>query len=223
MGLFRPLDIKRRKKQICHFSFHKNLTVYYARVADDFAKKTGRTQRHFNSLKDEFFAHPEMDMRSVNNHFILASEIQQQQPGTAFSLFIRDPRDLVVSGYFYHKRGAEDWCNVEGPSEETLTTVNMKLPAAYLAGNESISACLNRLDMSEGLQMEMEMRRPHFEAMRQWAAFIRGFPRLAVFKYEDVIRDELGAFSMLADHYQLDEREFGDILESWNYKSRDTD
>ncbi|MBZ2167695.1 hypothetical protein [Marinobacter sp. F4216] len=95
--------------QICHFSFHKNLTVYHLKVAREFAHETARTQRHFNSFKEEFLASSALDIRSVNNHFIDIGRLREFNPDLRASLFVRDPRDLVVSGYHYHKRGAEWW------------------------------------------------------------------------------------------------------------------
>jgi pyruvate/2-oxoglutarate dehydrogenase complex dihydrolipoamide dehydrogenase (E3) component len=35
--------------------------------------------------------------------------------------FIRDPRDLIISGYFYHKRGGEDWCDYKNPTTVDYT------------------------------------------------------------------------------------------------------
>ena len=31
------------------------------------------------------------------------------------SRFVCDPRDLLISEYFYHKRGAEPWLNIVDP------------------------------------------------------------------------------------------------------------
>jgi hypothetical protein len=210
------------KVKICHFSFHKNLTVYYSNVATEFSARTDRSYKHFNSYVDRFHASTEIDLRSVNNHFISLDAIQLQSPGTAFSLFIRDPRDLVVSGYFYHKRGAESWCTERSPTEQTLETVNLKLPSEFLRGSESISECLQRLDIKDGISMEIEMRRPHFESMRKWSSI--GLPQsdLVVLKYEDIIQDEMRAFSILADHYSLsdlDRRIWLDAAEKYRAKN----
>ena len=90
----------------------------------------------------------------MNNHFINPVEFLSLSPSTRLSLFVRDPRDLVVSGYFYHKKGS-NWCNIKTPNEDTLRTVNMSVPANYLREGETIAECLNRLPLEQGLKMEI--------------------------------------------------------------------
>ncbi|MBM08838.1 MAG: hypothetical protein CMF69_04570 [Magnetovibrio sp.] len=188
-------------QKICHFSFHKNLTVYYARVAREFSHKTGRTQHHFNSFKEKFLKAHDFDIRSVNNQYIDIEVLFKKQKNLTFSLFMRDPRDLVVSGYHYHKRGAEPWCNVKNPTFDTLQTVNMHLPRQFLQKNETICECLTRLDLETGLQMEVEMRVPHYETLRAWINHQDNRGMLLTIKYDDVIKDSAACFEKLAHHY----------------------
>jgi hypothetical protein len=184
----------RTDEMIVHFSFHKNLTVYYGKVARQFSHVTGRQYRHFNSFLDNFhIQQPRLDMASVNNHHV---DIDSLERTPKASRFIRDPRDLIVSGYFYHKRGAEAWCHVKDPTESDWTTVNGTIPTALDPG-ESFKDCLQRLDLENGLLAEIEFRRSHFAAMRAWAAD----DRVLTVRYEDLVADENRAFAALADHY----------------------
>ena len=189
------------KHHICHFSFHKNLTVYYARIANEFATETGRTRKHFNSFKKEFLSSENFDMRSVNNHFIEMSDLGIEDSRLRCSLFLRDPRDLVVSGYHYHKRGAEWWCNVKNPTEKTLETVNLHLPKRFLRQDESISDCMSRLDEEAGVQMEIEMRHPHFTTIRLWLEALSDNNSIFMLTYDEVFADNVGAMEKLAEHY----------------------
>ncbi len=184
----------RTHQQVVHFSFHKNLTKYYNRVARQFAAATGRRRDHFNSHVDQFMARQsQLDMASVNNHFVDVGDLSRTPRA---SLFLRDPRDLIVSGYFYHKRGAEKWCHVHGPKPQDWKIVNGTLPD-QLRADETYTECLNRLSLEDGLKAEIQFRKRHFIAMLQWVAD----PRPLVMKYEDILGNERAAFEKLARHY----------------------
>lgn len=191
---------KRSRQKIWHFSFHKNLTVYYKTVTTSFAHNTGRSYQHFNSLIDEFKKNQyTLDIASLNNHYI---DLSVTPSTTRCSLFIRDPRDLVVSGYFYHKRGAESWCKVTDPQPKDFEIVNGYIPTALQSG-ESFQDCLNRLSLSEGLSAEIEFRKFHFDSLLKW---MNNPPEL-VMKYEDVIGNEQAAFRKIGSFYGLTPRE----------------
>lgn len=194
-------------QRICHFSFHKNLTVYYGRVSSDFAEQTGRSVQHFNSFKGQFQSADTVNIRSVNNHCIDIDPILAKDPKSRFSLFVRDPRDLIVSGYHYHKRGAEQWCNVKNPTDQTLETVNLCLPKTYLRAGESIAECFQRLSFDDGIRMEIELRKPHLETLRSWTHILPSRKEILYQRYEDVIQDEVAAFEALAVHYGLTKSE----------------
>jgi len=123
---------------------------------------------------------------------------------------MRDPRDLVVSGYFYHKRGAEAWCNIINPKEEDWKVVNGSLPANMGEGY-SFSSYLQTLSKEEGLMAEIDFRRKHFDSMLQWPI---SDPRIKLFYYEDVIGNEGEIFAELLSHYGISwlERWVGVIL-----------
>lgn len=213
------------RQRICHFSFHKNLTVYYARVATEFAIKTGRTQQHFNSFKERFIKAQKLDIKSVNNQYVDIEALFRDQGPSRCSLFTRDPRDLVVSGYHYHKRGAEPWCRVKNPRLNTLETVNMCLPSRFLKENESISECLSRLDLRAGLQMEIEMRAPHYDTLRAWINHQDDLGILLTMKYDEIVKDSASCFDKLAHHYGFSNRErllWLNLAEKYSYKNVST-
>ena len=115
---------------------------------------------------------------------------------TAGSRFIRDPRDLVVSGYLYHLKGPEAWTTRDAHTLPAWRATGDR-PAALRAG-ESYAACLQRLDQEDGLIAEMEFRAPHFLSMVQWPTTD---PRIRVWKYEDILGHEAQAMDEVVRHY----------------------
>lgn len=195
--LLKPIMQQMRSEQkIYHFAFHKNLTVYYKKCMSSLARYTGRKYEHFNSLVDQFEQkRDQLDIASLNNHFI---DLSKTSSITRSSLFIRDPRDLVVSGYFYHKRGAELWSRIRDPQPADFEIVNGCVPTALEPG-ESFKDCLNRLPLAEGLYAEMEFRKLHFESLFKWMEAPPGF----VVKYEDIVGNEIAVFRQLGNFYRL--------------------
>lgn len=61
--------------------------------------------RHYASLQEDFY-------RNLHRHRVISAngfavDLDRLDGDYRIVRFIRDPRDLVVSGYFYHRRGAE--------------------------------------------------------------------------------------------------------------------
>jgi hypothetical protein len=85
---------------------------------------------------------------------------------------IRDPRDVIVSGCFYHQTSEEEWLHT---------------PFEALQGR-TYQEALNRCDtLDEKLQFEMEHAgKRTIEAMANWNYAQSSFLEL---KYEDLIRD----------------------------------
>ena len=104
--------------QLIHCSYHKCLTVYYRRIMDAVFNRClpwGRGYRHFNSDLEAFYRDCRSHrIASVNNRFLDFPQLGRFR----ISRFIRDPRDLVVSGYFYHRRGAENWTTMKSPTDD---------------------------------------------------------------------------------------------------------
>jgi len=199
------------KRELIHCSYHKCLTVYFGRVFSSLYNRVfriGGGYRHFNSRIDEFYReHGECRVSSINNH---ALDFDKLRGDFRITRFVRDPRDLVVSGYFYHKRGAEPWCKVVDPKEEDWRVVNGCIPERLEKG-QSFSSHLESLSKEEGLIAEMEFRRAHFESMAEWP---EADPRVKLFRYEDTIGNEQKVFGEVLAHYGLSwpERKIGTIF-----------
>lgn len=197
--------------KIYHCSYHKCLTVYYFRIFSSIYNKIfiiSDGYRHFNSLLDEFYRESwKYKIASINNHTL---DLQLLGNDFRISRFIRDPRDLVVSGYFYHKRGAEPWCNVTDPSPDDWQVVNGHLPEGMGKGH-SFSSYLQSLSTEEGLLAEIDFRKYHFESMRGWPV---ADSRIKTYRYEDVLGNERAVFLDMFSFYGLPwvERKLGTFL-----------
>lgn len=96
---------------------------------------------------------------------------------------IRDPRDLVVSGYEYHLVTTEAWATRPDPR----------------FGGASYQAHLRGLDEHDGLMAEVDrLSRETAPALRAWDY---GQPDFLELRYEDVVADEEAGFRRLFEWY----------------------
>lgn len=186
--------------QLIHCSYHKCLTVYYRRVMHAVFNRClpWNGYRHYNSHLDDFHAgFREHRVASVNNRALDPERLGRFR----ISRFIRDPRDLVVSGYFYHRRGAEAWVNVEAPTAEDWYFANGHVPEGLRAGGGvSFAQYLKSISKEDGLLAELEFRRYHFESMAGWP---EQHPDIITFRYEEILGDEARVFKRLFAFYGL--------------------
>ena len=100
---------------------------------------------------------------------------------------VRDPRDLVVSGYEYHKMTSEPWALRPDPRY----------------GGRSYQEHLTAMDEHDGLMAEIAwMAASSGRAMREWDYDRPGFIEL---RYEDAFADECGTFERLFRWYGLND------------------
>lgn len=188
------------KPQLIHCSYHKCLTVYFRRVMSGVFNRTLRWSggyRHYNSDIEAFYrTFDESRIASVNNRAIDLDRLGDFR----LTRFIRDPRDLVVSGYFYHRRGAESWCTQADPTSADWAFANGKIPAGLATAGGTFQDYLQSLDEEEGLLAELEFRHHHFESMRAWPD---DHPNIRLFRYEDMPGREVDVFSEIFRHYGL--------------------
>ena len=190
---------------IFHFSFHKNLTIYYDNIARSFANQTKRKYERYGSQINEFMSSRDANMRNLNNRFIDLNDF----PATLkASLFLRDPRDLVVSAYYYHKRGAERWTtHIRDIGNPEMKSPNINFPKRFMKKGESLSECLNRLSFEDGMQMAIEIRYYHFQELEKWLKYSSKYPNLITLTYDEILADDVGSFDRLAHHYGFEDHE----------------
>ena len=103
------------------------------------------------------------------------------------SHLVRDPRDVVVSGYFYHRTCNEPWC----------------LRRREQFSGRSYQQVLHDLSKEEGLAFEMRrVGRSTYNGMLRWS---RTDSRFLQVRYEDLIAHEASGFRRIFEHYGLDQ------------------
>ena len=198
-------------RHLIHCSYHKCLTVYFSRVMHavfNLCMPWSRGYRHYNSHLDDFYdGFRQLRVASVNNR---ALDLERLRP-FRISRFIRDPRDLVVSGYFYHRRGAEDWVNIEKPTPEDWYFANGNISEGLRAHGSSFSSYLQSLSEEDGLLAELEFRRHHFDSMAEWPD---EHPDIVTYRYEEIVGGEARVLRELIHFYGLSpfERTLGNFF-----------
>ncbi|QEG25025.1 sulfotransferase domain-containing protein [Mariniblastus fucicola] len=170
-------------KLIFHGTYHKMGTVWMMRVLEKVAahwklclQKSNEHGDSLNAGTDILFA----------NH----SHLDLQQLGDfAGSHMIRDPRDCVVSGYFYHLWTEEAWARQPQPRFD----------------GRSYQQHLQSLNQSDGLAEEIRQfcRYAKTYSLREWDY---DDERIFEIKYEDLLADEQAVFTKLFEHYGFSER-----------------
>jgi hypothetical protein len=167
---------------IVHCGHHKAATVWFRQVLLSII-------RHYGLRQQEGLSQPIAPATDVV-FYAHASTFRRQQVGNRpfrGSHVVRDPRDLVVSGYEYHRVCHEPWAH--------------KPHAAY--GGLSYQDYLLSLDEHEGLTAEIEwMAARTALEMARWDYHQPEFLEL---RYEDALADEPGTFATLFRWYGLDE------------------
>lgn len=194
-----------------HSSFHKCLTKYYMNVMGTLYNNKYYTRKsryeHFESIEGLLYnrAH-RYKIVSTNGFAIDPTKLYGDYRITRF---VRDPRDLIVSGYFYHLKGAEPWFRMENPTEKYWAAINGKVPAG-MAENTSYSQYLQSLTLEDGLLAEIEFRKYQLESLRDWPEN----SKIKLFKYEDIIGNEVDTFKQLFDFMELSatEKKVGSFL-----------
>lgn len=181
-----------------HATLHKCLTLYYLRVMSDALNRPWRKPRfsHVESIQGLFYN----QMHSLRVISCSGFAVDTTRLGDAFRIvrFVRDPRDLIVSGYFYHRRGAEPWFRMRGPTTEYWQAINARRPAG-MPDDVSYADYLQSLSLEDGLMAEIEFRSAHLESLRAWPED----ERIRLYRYEAILGNEPEVFSDIADFYGL--------------------
>ena len=112
------------------------------------------------------------------------------------SHMIRDPRDMIVSGYEYHRTTEESWA---------------RRPDRRFGGM-SYQEYLLSLDEHEGLHAEIDFQvNGPVAAMAAWDY---GRPEFLELRYEDVVADESEAFERLFRWYGFSDKAVGAGVEA---------
>ena len=173
---------RRNDKLIVHFCYHRVGTLWFQMILKHIAKQFGWKfqnceQSQLNSDTDIF----------INDH----SEVDfSQLPPYVGSHIIRDPRDMIVSGYFYHLWCDEQWC--QSKKEKY--------------GNRSYQEVLNSVSKEEGIVLEMKLAHSQIMNMSNWNY---DNPNLIEVKLEDLSSNSLGLFTKIFQKYGFSDDRIG--------------
>jgi len=185
------------------FGYHKCLTKFMNRVFPQ--------NRHFLAMYEQFVRHLEAgnEPRFVSlNNCVLMPERKIFKNARILHL-IRHPKDIIVSGYFYHKRGAEGWTEAALPyrfSQVLLAELRYFLndkEHRFVAGCPSTVELLSELPQSKGFMAEMV-----------WLKYWKGFnpvpyyecPWIRTMRFEDIVADQRRAVLEMCDHWEIPEQ-----------------
>ena len=188
---------------IIHCGYHKCMTVYFFNIF----KKASRmlNAKLYITPKDNRFD-------SSLSPFLLISH-DSQVTLTQFNNYycthiIRDPRDLIVSGYFYHLRTNEPWCAL--PNKH-----NTDLPE-----NISYQQHLNSLGIEDGILYELNhVSGRMIEYMGRWNY---ANERVLELRFEKILGNELRWFREIFMWYKIDEKYISKLTKIAHDYSLDT-
>lgn len=173
-----------------HAGYHKCLTMYsrqfYRRCAKYWFASSRRFKHYYHRIDAFYLDCHRNALSSVSGHAIDLDRFDDIR----VVRFIRDPRDLLISGYFYHRRGAEHWCLLDHAIDADYQLVNGRVPST-LPAEQNLMDYLNEVSLEEGLLAEMDFRERHYQSMLAWPD---DDPRVRLFKYENIIGNEKQVF-----------------------------
>jgi hypothetical protein len=180
-------NMSKSQKLIIHCCYHKVATVFFMQILRNIAKEFDwKLQISFSekltpiSLDTNIFLQHNSEINLLEIPLYVGSHI------------IRDPRDMIISGYFYHLWCSEEW-------------VHRKKPRF---NNRSYQEVLNSLSKEEGIAMEISRCKRAINNMVSWDYFN---PNIVEIKLED-LNDEKGVFTKIFQKYGFDEEQLEKAL-----------
>ena len=191
-----PFTNNSNKKLIVHCCYHKVGTAWFIRVLRKIARYYG--------LNFQFCLQSQLK-RNTNIFMEYTSHLDLDKlPDHIGSHIIRDPRDIVISAYFYHLWTKEEWAHIPRKSLNNL----------------SYQEYLNSLNQAEGILAEMQgTSKEIIEEMSHWNY---NNPDFFEFKYEDIMRNEEKVFYQIFKHYNFNEEAIQNcinIANKFNFKN----
>ena len=165
-----------------HCAHHKVGTLWFKTI---FTEIAGRYGLRFDVCRD--------GRPARRTDMVLYPNATQFHPGEFGSRLvrgthmIRDPRDVVISGFFYHLWTDERWAHEPRPE----------------FGGKSYQQLLRSLTKDDGLLAEI--RRAAMTTIPDMASWRYDRPGFMELRYEDVIADEAEWFGRIFRHYGFDD------------------
>jgi hypothetical protein len=160
---------------LVHCAHHRQGSTWFGSVLRAIADEYGL---RFQSCGQEALR-PDTDIFLQDHSLVDVTKL----PPYVGSHMIRDPRDVIVSGYFYHLWTKEKWAHA--PMQEV--------------GGRSYQEYLNSLSQEDGILYEIDDFVTHdLQHMVEWNY---DNPNFVEVKYEEIIADQESVFRRIFRHY----------------------
>ncbi|MEM7563902.1 MAG: sulfotransferase domain-containing protein [Pseudomonadota bacterium] len=212
------MDGKNEQVPVFIFCYHKCgsklFTNIFEQIAEiqrkSFKKLLGFQNYHLNEYDIVNFAHSQINVDAL------------PQPFRGVHV-VRDPRDVIVSGYFHHLRTNERWCTNQNhktsnfvdfpqvPHSQKHKSEVWKQQYLRSLNGMSYQENLRDLDQEEGIQFELDRYgRWTTEDMENWSY---DHPSVLEIKFEDVMSDYGDTFSKIFAHCGFNKSEIVNALD----------
>lgn len=190
-----PFRDKNRKKLIVHCSHPKAGTVWLMNTLKAVSNHYGLRLQVCKLFNDEL--QPLTDIYFQDHAFVDVSTL----PPFKGTHLIRDPRDIIISGYFYYQWTKEEWVHV--PVKSFFPQVKEHWPYFSIEefGNLSYQQYLKSLDEEEGIHAEI--RRAAGWTIKHMVEWDYSNPHFLEVKYEDLMTDWRSEFNNIFNHYEF--------------------
>lgn len=182
-GWLSPFVDREHRPLLLHACYHKVGTVWFGRILREVAAEFGMSFRSGDNYDviHRFETQGDADVFFDSGSHIDCATLPFRYKA---SHMIRDPRDIVVSGYFYHRWTDEQWAN---------------LPRAEYRGR-TYRQYLNSVPKEEGIAAEIRRNSFWIPHMCRW-----DYTNSNVFeiRYEDIVQNEGLVFRRLFQHYEF--------------------
>ena len=211
---------------IVHGTYHKMGTLWFQNVLTAVARDYSMrfTISHHKAGEDpDLMSEVSHEEPPLGTDVFMQSHSQlncDRLPPFVGSHMIRDPRDVVVSGYYYHLWCNEPWVNKPIKLDASDLPMQRHLIATGRTDSISYKRLLNSVGREEGISLEI--RRFSQTDMRRVASWNYHDPRFYEIKYCELIRDEDRVFYELCKHYGFTDHAAErsvEIARSFSFKS----
>ena len=199
VGLIRtPFTSRQDKKLIVHCAHHKAGTVWITNVLRSISARYGLRFQVSNDWSETLL--PATDIFVQNNSFVDIDKLS----GFRGSHLIRDPRDIVISGYFYHLWTNEYWSHI--PMKKLLGDKDPHWPYFSIGefGEKTYQEYLKSQDQETGILTEI--RRSAGYSLKHMADWNYSNPNFIEIKYEELMSDWEKEFTRLFTHYGFNQQ-----------------
>ena len=191
------------------FGHHKCLTRYFNRIFEGNVHFKGQAEKFFRFLRQQ----TESRFASLNN-----ATVRPDRPllrASACFHVLRHPKDLIISGYFYHRRGAESWTHFPiqfGLASRYRLELGDALEGDELAlikADSSTKWLLETLPFESGLMLEM--------VLRKYRCGLNPIPlyesdAVKTVRFEEVMARPVEEVGAVCEHFGLDDEATERIL-----------